>query len=98
MFEKFFGGNAQQQQSLMSILMWAVVLGGFYFMLFRPQQKKKKQEEEMRNNVKIGDEIVTIGGLVGKIVNVRDDFFMIECGTEKIKIKKWAISGFISKE
>lgn len=83
--------------SLITILLvYAVIFGGFYLILFRPQKKKKQQEDEMRNNLQIGNEITTIGGIVGKIISIKDesDSVIIETGTDrsKIRIKKWAVS------
>lgn len=67
----------------------------FYFLLIMPQNKKKKKEDKMRNSVQIGDEITTIGGVVGKVVGIKEDanMLVIETGTDrsKLKIKKWAI-------
>ena len=87
----FFSGPSGQAVS--QLLIFAVIIGGMYFMMIRPQQKKKKQEDEMRKSIKIGDEIVTIGGIVGKVVSIKDDSdsLVIESGSEKIRLKKWAI-------
>lgn len=78
-----------------SILWMVAIVGIFYVLLILPQNKKKKKEEKMRNGVQIGDEITTIGGVVGKVVGVKDDsgMLIIETGTDrsKLKIKKWAI-------
>lgn len=65
----------------------------FYFLLIRPQQKKDKKVKEMRSNLQVGDEIATIGGIVGKILKVKDDQITIEVGSDKTKfeIKKWAV-------
>ncbi len=67
-----------------------------YFMLIRPQSKKQKEEEQMRSNLEIGDEIVTIGGIVGRVVNINDndDTMIIETGADrtKLKLKKWALN------
>lgn len=88
-------GSSDKSNAIMLILVYAIIIGGLYFMLFRPQKKKQKQEEEMRNNLKIGDEITTIGGIVGKIVNIKDDSdsIVIETGSDrnKMRIKKWAV-------
>lgn len=93
-------GNAQSQQIFGSILMYAVVILGLYLVMFRPNQKRKKQEEEMRKSIQIGDEIVTIGGIVGKVVSVKEDSdsLVIETASEKIRIKKWAIATKENKE
>ncbi len=87
----YFEGSNQFWSTL---LVYVVVIGFMYFMLFRPQQKKRKQEEEMRKSVEIGDEIVTVGGIVGKVVSIKDetDSLVLETGSEKIRIKKWAIA------
>ncbi|MGF7060801.1 preprotein translocase subunit YajC [Brassicibacter mesophilus] len=65
----------------------------FYFFIIRPQQKKDKKIREMRNNAKVGDEIVTIGGIYGKIVKIKDDVITIEVGSDKARfnIAKWSI-------
>ena len=70
-----FAGNGTASQLISMLLVYGVVIGGMYLLLFRPQQKKRKQEEEMRKSVQIGDEIVTIGGIVGRIVSIRFRLF-----------------------
>jgi preprotein translocase subunit YajC len=77
------------------ILFYAVLIGGMYLLLARPQQKKRKKEEKMRNNIQIGDEITTIGGIVGRVVSIKadQDMLVIETGTDRarLKVKKWAV-------
>jgi preprotein translocase subunit YajC len=74
-----------------------VLIGGlfavFYFIFYRPQKKKEKAVAAMRSSIEIGDEVVTIGGLVGRVVTIKDDSFVIECGSDrtKIKVMKWAL-------
>ena len=65
----------------------------FYFLLLRPQQKKSKQLKEMRASIKAGDQVTTIGGLVGKIIKVSDDDITVEVGADKLRMsfKVWAI-------
>ena len=76
--------------------MWGGLLVVFYFLLIRPNSKKQKREQEMRNNIAIGDDITTIGGIQGRIIAVKEDedAFVIETGPDrtKMKFKKWAIS------
>jgi len=76
-----------------TVLLYVVILGVFYLLLIRPQKKKEKQIEEMRNSIKEGDEILTIGGIYGKVLNVKDETLTIEVGADKtrLKIAKWAI-------
>ena len=77
-----------------SIIMIVAMLGIFYFMLIRPENKRKKEAEQTRNSVKTGDEIVTIGGIIGTVVNVKDDKLVIETSADQVRIElmKWAIS------
>ncbi len=75
---------------LMVVIMFAV----FYFFVLRPESKKKKKAEEMRNSLSLGDEIITIGGMIGKIVQITEDTITFETGEDRVRIqiKKWAIS------
>ena len=75
------------------ILPYAVVIAAFYFFLIRPQKKKEKATQEMRSSVKEGNEIVTIGGLYGKVVNAKEDILTIEVGADKVKLRiaRWAV-------
>ena len=77
-----------------SILMLVAMLAVFYFLLIRPENKRKKDAENMRSAVKNGDKITTIGGIVGTVVNVKDDKIVIETGADQVRIElaKWAIS------
>ena len=77
-----------------SIIMLVAMLAIFYFMLIRPENKRKKEAEEMRSAVKTGDKIVTIGGIIGTVVSVKDDRFVMETGADQVRIElaKWAIS------
>ena len=77
-----------------TIIMLVIMLGVFYFLLIRPENKRKKEAEQMRTNVKVGDRITTIGGIVGTVVSVKDDKFVIETGADQVRIEflKWALS------
>ena len=77
-----------------TIVMMVAMLGIFYFMLIRPENKRKKEAEQMRSNVRTGDKIVTIGGIVGTVVNVKENRIVIETGADQVRIEleKWAIS------
>lgn len=80
-------------QLLTSIIPFAIALVLLYLILLRPQQKREKQAQQMRDNVRVGDEVVTAGGLVGIVIRVTDDTVVLETGGErsKIRVKKWAI-------
>lgn len=75
---------------IMLVLMFAI----FYFLIIRPENKKKKKADEMRNSLTVGDEITTIGGMIGKIVQVTEDTITFETGEDRVRIqtKKWAVS------
>lgn len=76
------------------ILMLVAMFAVFYFLIIRPENKKKKKTEEMRNSLTLGDEIITIGGIIGKIVQITEDTITIETGEDRVRVqlKKWAIS------
>ena len=76
------------------LLMIGGMIAIFYFMMIRPENKRKKEAEEMRNSLSVGDRITTIGGIVGVIVNIKEDKFVIETGADQVRIEfcKWALS------
>lgn len=80
-------------QLLGSLIPFVIALVLLYLILLRPQQKREKEAQKMREDVRIGDEICTAGGIVGLVIKVTDDTVVIETGGErnKIRIKKWAI-------
>ena len=69
-----------------------------YFLLIRPQKKKEKTIQNMRNNLQVGDEIITIGGLCGKIVKTKDESIVIQVGADKVKFEmmRWSVSSVVS--
>ena len=79
---------------LPTILMLVVMLGAFYFLMIRPENKRKKEADKMRSSVKTGDKITTIGGIIGTVVNVKEDKIVIETSADQVRIEfaKWAIS------
>lgn len=83
-------------QGWVMILIYAALFGVLYLVLIRPNSKKKKEEQAMRDNIAIGDDVTTIGGIVGRIVAIKEDedAFIIETGSDRVKMKfkKWAIS------
>jgi len=74
--------------------MLVVLIGVFYFMIIRPENKRKKSAEQLRNSLKKGDKLTTIGGIVGNIVQVNDDTIIIETSEDRVRmeITKWAVS------
>ena len=81
-------------EAISSIVMIAVIFIVFYFLLIRPENKKKKQTTEMRNSLKVGDKITTIGGIQGTICHIKDETLVIETGADRVRIEftRWAIS------
>ena len=79
--------------SWQTIALMAALFGVMYFVMIRPQKKKQKEEQEMRDAIQIGDEITTIGGIMGRVVTVKEDSLIIETGADstKMKITRWAI-------
>jgi len=77
-----------------TIIMLVAMLGVFYFMLIRPENKRKKEAEKMRTALKTGDQVTTIGGIVGTVVDVKSEKFVLETGADQVRIEfaKWALS------
>jgi preprotein translocase subunit YajC len=79
---------------IMSIGMIVFMVAIFYFFMIRPQKKKEQEAKKLRDNLQIGDEVSTIGGIIGIVVKKSDDTVVIETGTDrsKIRIKTWAVA------
>ena len=77
-----------------TVIMLIAMVAIFYFMMIRPENKRKKEAEQMRSSMKVGDEITTIGGIVGTVVHVKNDKFVIETGADQVRIElmTWALS------
>lgn len=76
------------------IIMIVLMIAVFYFFMIRPENKKKKKAQEMRDNLSVGDTITTIGGIMGKIVNVRENSIVIETSDDRVRMQltKWSVS------
>ena len=79
------------QYGFLIVMIGMLVL--MYFITIRPQQKRQKEEQKMRNNLRVGDELTTIGGIKGRVVSIKDETVTIETGADrsKIQFEKWAI-------
>ena len=88
------GGTADSTNGLMSFLPLILIIAVFYFVLIRPQNKKNKQVQQMREAIKRGDWVTTIGGFRGRVLRVKDDSITIEVGSDKVKLEimRWGIS------
>lgn len=82
-----------------SIIMLVAMFAIFYFVLIRPQKKKDKEIKQMRDSLSVGDEIITIGGIHGKIAKINDETIVLELshGKQRITFSKWAI-GSVDKK
>ncbi|WP_129597568.1 preprotein translocase subunit YajC [Anaerophilus nitritogenes] len=82
------------------ILMTVIFVAIFYVLIIRPQKKREKQVREMRDNLKVGDQITTIGGIYGKISKIKDDFIIIEVGADKTKLQiaRWAVGNVLKTD
>ena len=78
---------------ILMVVYLVVIVAVFYFLMIRPQKKRQKKEEELRNNVQVGDEIITIAGVYGRVVAVKEDSVILESGPDRSKqrIARWAI-------
>ena len=93
------GDAAAQQASMTGSIIYMIFSFGllivvFYFFMIRPQKKKEKEAKQLRDNLQIGDEVTTIGGITGIVVRKTEDTVVIETGGDrsKIRVKLWAIS------
>lgn len=86
--------------ALMPLIMLAIMFVILYFLLIRPQKKRDKQAAQMRNNLQVGDEVITVGGIIGRVVSLKEDYIVIETGSDrsKVRIKRWAVQSNESVE
>jgi len=77
------GGNPMFSMVISMVLIFAVM----YLLMIRPQRKREKKQREMRSRLEIGDEIITIGGIIGRVVSLREDSIVIETGNDRSKIR-----------
>lgn len=93
------GAGTGTSNPVSMILPFALIMVLMYFMTIRPQKKRQKEEQEMRSALEIGDEIITIGGISGRVVTIRENDLVIETGSDrtKIKIERWAVNTNVTK-
>lgn len=90
-------GEAAQAGGWQSLLMTAlplvIMVALMYFLIIRPQKKKEKEEKKMRENLQVGDEILTIGGIYGRVISLKEDSIVIESKSDhsKMTIARWAM-------
>lgn len=78
---------------IVMVIYLAVIFGAMYFLLIRPQRKKQKEEKKMRDNLQVGDEIITIGGIYGRVISLKEDTLVIESASDhsKLTVARWAL-------
>lgn len=79
--------QSAQGSTWISLIMIVAMVALFYFFLYRPQKKQEKAAAEMRNNLAVGDEVTTIGGIIGKIISIKDETCVIETTGDRTKIR-----------
>jgi len=91
--EEALDGGSTFLVMLIQMLPLLLLFVVFYFFMIRPQKKREKEVEKMRSSIEVGDEIVTSGGIIGRVVSIREDTIVIETGSDrsKIRIARWAI-------
>lgn len=80
------GTETPWYSTLLSFLPIILIFVLMYFVMIRPQRKQQKEEQKMRNSLRVGDEISTIGGICGRVVNIKEDRLIIETGADRSKI------------
>lgn len=77
-----------------TIIMLVAMIAIFYFLMIRPENKRKKEAANLRNSLAVGDEVTTIGGIVGTICHVKENSVVVETGADRVRIEfmKWAIA------
>ena len=83
----FLEAPAAGTDLMSTVIMMVIMVAVFYFMLIRPENKRKKEADEMRSSLRVGDEIVTIGGICGKIVDVKENKIVIETSADRVRIE-----------
>jgi preprotein translocase subunit YajC len=91
-------GGAPAGAGTTSLIMMAVFVVIFYFLLIRPQQKKQKEHQAMLSKITAGDEVVTAGGILGKVIEVGDNFLTIEIAENvRIKVQRFQVTSLVPK-
>ncbi len=85
--------GASSATMLVEFLSFGLLIVVLYFIMIRPQRKKEKETVKMRNALQVGDSVVTVSGVIGRVVSIKEDAIVLETGADrnKILVKKWAI-------
>ena len=79
--------------TLVMVVYLALIVGAMYFLMIRPQRKKQKEEKQMRENLQVGDEIITIGGIHGRVIAIKEEELVVESKSDhsKLTFSRWAL-------
>ena len=85
--------TTETTSALVTFIPIILMVALMYFLMIRPQNKKEKKVAEMRNSIEVGDEVTTIGGVIGRVASIKEDTFVLETGSDRVKLrfKRWAI-------
>ena len=86
-FMFLLSGTGTEGSGLTMLIMLGVMFVFLYFFMIRPQRKQQKEEQEMRSGLAVGDEVTTIGGIIGKVVSIKEETFVLETTKDKTKIR-----------
>lgn len=81
------GAGSQWASILMMILPLVLMVAIFYFLILRPEKKRNKEMQDMLNHIEVADEVVTTGGIIGRVLSVKEDTVLIETGSDRTKIR-----------
>ena len=79
--------GSQWASILMMVLPLVLMIGIFYFLILRPEKKRNKEMQQMLNNIQVADEVITTGGIIGRVLSVKEDTVLIETGSDRTKIR-----------
>ncbi len=93
------GGGGGQGSSLMTFLPIIFIFVIFYFLLIRPQQKQKKEHQNLLSNLKVGDNVLTAGGIFGRVTGIKDDKVTVEISDKvRVKVNRGHIAGVVKQD
>lgn len=90
------GGAGGEPNAMMMLVPWVLIFAVFYFLLIRPQQKRAKEHKNLLSALKRGDEVITAGGIYGRITEVAEEYLIIDLGQTTMKVSRGAVSGLVN--
>lgn len=90
-------GGGAEAGGLMSFIPLILMFAVFYFLLIRPQQKRAKEHQKMLKEIKRGDEVITAGGLYGRVLETAEQHLIVDLGDTKVKVSRGAVSAVVNQ-